>query len=205
MIKSLYKGPNNERYFQKSRVFLYPVLETKRNTQIKSIVPISSYISWEGHYSPEDMKLICSFYLRNDEGFKLFEKNMLLRHPQFFDFKECEDGIGVYIFDFSKFSLDWNFFLMGKYSKMGPVVKERIKNYYNANNSNAVWVDSFINPNKYYEIYSRLLNVEVSTLKGGELCDCPDFTREHLNLLVKEEGVTDKSVDLPNSKTNNND
>ena len=44
------------KYFQKSKVFIYPLLGIKRGL---SVVPKETYISWEGHCKPEDMKLIC--------------------------------------------------------------------------------------------------------------------------------------------------
>lgn len=65
-IKSLY-----DRYFQKSKVFIYPLLGIKRGN---SVVPIETYISWDGHYSSEDMKLICVYKIRTDAEYKTFEK-----------------------------------------------------------------------------------------------------------------------------------
>lgn len=194
MITRLYKGPNNEMYFQKSRVFLYPVLETKRGG---SVTPINTFVSWADNISQVDRKLICLFTLRNDSDFRKFEKTMLLGNELFHDFKEGEDGTGIYVFDFNKHAVDFDTFLKGTYSRFKPVFKNRIKAYYNGNNANAVYVDSFINPNKYYDMYSHILAMPVSQLKGGELCDKPDFEKEHLKLLVKSLSVTETSVDLP--------
>lgn len=189
MIQSLYRD-----YFQKSRVFLYPVLETKRGG---SVTPIDTYVSWEGKYSPADRKLICTFYLRNDVDYKRFEKNSLIGNEMFWDFHEGETGLGIYVFDFEKLAINWDLFLKGQYSRMEQVVKERITRHYASNSANAVYVDSFLYPAKYYHIYADLLNVPVSTLKGGELCDKPDLMKEHLKMLIKGEVVSGKSLDLP--------
>lgn len=191
MIKSLYRD-----YFQKSRVFLYPVLETKKS---ESTTPIDTFISWDNNISPEDMKLICTFYLRNDDDFRKFEKIKLVGNPLFHDFKEGENGVGIYIFDFKQFAADWEMFLKGKYSKLSPTVKERIRRHYGTNTANGVYVDSFLDPKKYYPIYADLLNVHISALEGGELCDLPNVEKELLKMSVKEIGVSDKSLDLPNS------
>lgn len=191
MIKRLYKGPNNERYFQKSRVFLYPVLETKK---IGTIIPINTFISWTGKYTQDDRKLLCTFKLEGGDKYRDFEKKALIRNELFYDFKEGEGETGIYIFDFTNFAVDWDLFLKGAYSRMKVEVKSRIKRYYNGNNSNSVYVDSFLNPKKYYEIYSHLLNVRESDLRGGELCDPPNFQKEHLNMLVKDLSIKDNSV-----------
>lgn len=188
MIKSLYRD-----YFQKSRVFLYPVLETKRS---ESTTPVDTFISWEGKFSREERKLICTFYLRSDAEFKLFEKVKLFGNPMFQDFKEGENGMGIYMFDLKEFGSDWDLFLKGQYSKMSIEVKNRIKRHY-GNTPNGVYADSFINPQKYYPIYADLLGVKLETLNGGELCDHPDFEKELLKMSVKDVTVPNKSVDLP--------
>ena len=197
MLDKLYKGPDNDPYFQKSRVFLYPVLETKKGG---GVTPINTYVSWEGNFKETDQKLICTFYLRNDPEFKRFEKISLFGNELFYDFREGVDGTGIYIFDFAKHAFGWKAFIDGKYSRMGNVIRERVKKHFNTNNANAVYVDSFINPAKYYEIYARLLNVRVDTLIGGELCDKPHFEKEKLKLLVKEVKLRNISLDLSNSK-----
>ena len=57
-IKSLYKD-----YFQKSRIFMYPLLNIKRGS---SVTPIETYMSWSEQFSIYDKKLICLYYLRDD-------------------------------------------------------------------------------------------------------------------------------------------
>ena len=46
------------KYFQKSKIFLYPLLEIKRGT---FIVPNETYISWNDKINSEDMQLICIY------------------------------------------------------------------------------------------------------------------------------------------------
>ncbi len=90
-IKMLYKD-----YFQKSRVFLYPILGIKRGV---SVTPINTYVSWEGHYKPEDCKLICTYHIRDDKEAKMFEKSALLGNRLFHDVKLLgDDSTSAYIF-----------------------------------------------------------------------------------------------------------
>ena len=77
-LNSVYK-----KYFQKSKVFLYPLLGIKRGV---SVVPVETYFSWDGYYNSEDMKLICVYDVRKDDDYVLFEKNIFLNHLVNWDF-----------------------------------------------------------------------------------------------------------------------
>mgnify|MGYP003704888041 FL=1 len=93
---------------------------------------------------------------------------------------------GIYVFDFEGLSDDWDIFLEGKYSQMSAVHKRKIKNFYGIYSSNFVYVDSFLNPEKYYGIYAELLDVDIELLKKvGELCSKPDLQQESLIIEVK--------------------
>jgi hypothetical protein len=177
-IKSLYKD-----YFQKSRVFLYPALEIKRGS---SVTPIQCHVAWEGHYKPEDRKFICLYHVRDDEEFVKFERIKLVGHRLFHDFVQIDDDKGVYVFDFDGLADDWDRFLEGRYSHMSAVHKKKIKNFYGIYSQNFPYVDSFLSPDKYYKVYSELLDVDIELLKKvGELCSKPDLESETLVMEVK--------------------
>ena len=53
VINALYK-----KYFQKSKIFVYPLLDIRRGTQI---VPSETYLSWNDLHNPEDKKLDCVY------------------------------------------------------------------------------------------------------------------------------------------------
>jgi hypothetical protein len=90
------------KYFQKSKVFLYPLLDIKRGS---SVTPKETYVSWNKHYTSEDMKLICVYEKRKDDEYKNFEKNILLKHNRHFnEFKS---------FDLYKLFLDNNIVVKG--------------------------------------------------------------------------------------------
>lgn len=182
-ITSLYK-----KYFQKSKVFLYPVLGIEKG----SLAPIQTYIQWDGHYSINDHKLICTYYLRDDEEFTHFEKKRLLEHRMFYDFKQLTNDIGVYVFDFSMYPDDWNCFIKGRYSQMSKEFKKRILSYARNRNteeidSNTVYRDSYVNPHKYFQTYSDILGIPKEDLERiGELCDLLDLQEETLISNIKQ-------------------
>jgi hypothetical protein len=176
-IRSLYKD-----YIQKSRIFLYPSLDIKRGV---SVTPIETYIAWCDYYKPADRKLCCLYYLRNDEEFKQFEKHKLIGNRLFHDFKQVEDTKGVYVFDFESLSNDWDNVINGKYSKLSPDFKRKIRHYIGLSNTNLPYIDSFLFPDRYFKIYAEMMGVDESVLKEvGELCSLPDMKHETLNISV---------------------
>jgi len=182
-ITSLYKN-----YFQKSRVFLYPALDIKRGV---SATPIETYALWQDHYSLKDKKLSCLYYLRDDTEFKNFEKSKLLGNKLFYDFKQVDDDRGVYTFDFSELAHDWECFTKGGYSKMTDAHKRKIKNYMGINSSDAVYIESFVNPEKYFKMYAELINVKEKLVREvGELCNKPELEQETLKVSVKSLEIT---------------
>jgi hypothetical protein len=173
-------------YIQKSRVFLYPLLDIKKGSEA---VPLESYICWKDKYKPEDMKFICTYYLRDDDTFKRFEKVKLLGSKLFDSFYVTSNDLGVYVFDFSMFANDWENFLSGSYSKLSPSTKTVILKFFMANKSNYHYINSYLNPDQYFEIYAELLGVDERMLKSvGELCSVPDIELE--TLVAQEKAIT---------------
>lgn len=173
----------NPDYFQKSKLFLYPVLGIAKG---KSVSLIETYISWNDKIKPTDCKLICLYYLRKDPEFINFEKVKLLNNKYFSDFYEIVEDKGVYIFDLNEYKDDWIYFLNGEYSKLSYKLKTQIINFQPRNTENYAYVNSFMYPEKYFGIYKNLLDVSIETLKHtGQLCDPPDFTKESLVADIK--------------------
>jgi hypothetical protein len=83
VIDALYK-----KYFQKSKIFLYPLLDIKRGT---SVVPTETYVSWNDKCNSEDMKLVCVYQTRTDLEYVKFEKNVLLKHNRLEDYVKIDD------------------------------------------------------------------------------------------------------------------
>ncbi len=167
-------------YFQKSSKFLYPLILGKRNDS--GIEPIQTYLAWKGHYKTADNRLICLFSLSDDVAFRQFEKNLLL-HELFEGFKNLEDSSGAYIFNLNQYAADMMHFRNGRYSLLSAASKEKILSYYKANKYSAEYMDSFLNPEQYFEKYATLFNVEEGFLRNtGELCDPFSMVKETLCL-----------------------
>lgn len=177
-ITSLYKD-----YFQKSRIFVYPQLGIEKGV---TATPIQTYMSWKNQYTIHEVKLVCVYHLRNDLEFRTFEKDRLINNKLFFDFKEIEDNKGVYVFDYINYSDDWNHILNGKYSKLSPSYKKAIEQFIGRRNPNYAHIESFLYPEKYYKMYSEMMDVKESLLKEvGELCSIIDFDKETLIADIK--------------------
>jgi len=184
MIDKLYG-----KYFQKSRAFLYPALGIKRTTQN---TPAGTYVSLDGKINPEDVKLICTF--RNDESdkFKIFEEQMLLSNPLFVEKIQIK-GFNIYVFDLEIYQADYFNFLLGKYSKLSAHLKRAIKTYYGDGSAEYKHIETYLYPDKYFETYAKLLEIDVDTLKNiGELCDPCDIDKEILKVSLKDFEMSDK-------------
>jgi hypothetical protein len=167
------------KYFQKSKVFLYPILGIKRGV---SVVPVETYISWKGYCNSEDMKLVCVYDVRTDDEYKQFEKNVLLNHNRLSDYVKVGNQL-VLTFDFSDLSDDWSHFINGKYSKISMNLKQKILNFFDKYSGNYAYMQSYLIPEKYFDNYAELLGVEPEILiQVGELCPKLDMEKETLVL-----------------------
>jgi len=186
MIESLYT-----KYFQKSRSFLFPALGIKRTS---NFTPTGVYLSIDECIAPEEVKLICSYKNEDSEGFKKFEAQMLLSNPLFSHIINIE-GYNLYVFDFEIYQADWFNFLLGKYSKLSPVLKRAIKSYYGDNSSEYKYIETYLFPERYFDVYAKILDVSATTLKElGELCDPCDLEKETLKIPVVDLEMLKKTV-----------
>jgi hypothetical protein len=186
VINALYK-----KYFQKSKIFLYPLLEIKRGT---SVVPSETYLSWNDTINSEDMKLVCKYHPRKDQEYLHFERNVLFKHNRMLDFVKISDEDMIVTFDFSDLGENWALFMEGQYSKIDLKTKRKILNFFDKTSGNYAYVESYLFPEKHYETYANILNVPVELLQAvGELCDKPDLDKERLLIEV---------ADLENIKIN---
>lgn len=178
MIEKLYG-----KYFQKSRTFLYPALGIKKNGKF---VPSGTYISLSDLITADEMKLIVSFKHSDSEEFKTFENEELLSNPLFSQCILFKD-YNLYVFNLENYKQDWSSFLLGKYSKLSPTLKRAIKTYYGEHSAEYQHVETYLYPEKYYDLYAKLLNVEVTILqKARELCDPVNVEKENIKIPVED-------------------
>lgn len=177
MIDKLYK-----KYFQKSKSFLYPALGIKKRG---NPVPIETYLSIEGLIGVEDVKLICCFKNSGSIQFKNFEETMLIGNP-LYDYKIDATDYSIYVFNMDIYEDDFFKVIFGKYSQLSTQMKKNIKYYFGESSAEYSYVETYLYPEKYYETYSELLDVNVSILKKiGELCNPTDLEKE--KLVIPEE------------------
>jgi len=173
MIEKLYK-----KYFQKSKSFLYPSLGIKKG----NFTPINTYLSIEGLMNVEDVRLICCFKKLESVSFKKFEDTMLLGNPLFLSKINYED-FNIYVFTLEIYESDFFNVILGKYSSLSQMLKKAIKEYFGEKSLEYSYIETYLYPEKFYDKYSELLDVKVSTLKKiGELCDPADLEKETLKI-----------------------
>jgi len=174
-VKSIYS-----KYFQKSKVFLYPLLGFKRGIKV---VPSETYLAWDPYYIPEDMKLVCLYHPNKSNEYENYEKEHLLKHTRLCDVKEVDEHNKLFIFDFADVNVSWKNFINGKYSKFSEDTKNKIMNFFEKNTANYIYVNSYLYPNKYFYDYAECLGVEADFLQEvGELCAKPDMQKETLTM-----------------------
>lgn len=188
------------KYFQKSQVFIYPLLGIKRGA---AYVPKATYIAWEENdTTSEDMKLVCVYNNDGSNTFDVFVKSVLLKHARLFGYVKADSKTSVFTFEFSDLSDDWENFLKGKYSKINLNLKAKILNFFDPQSGNYQYIKSYLYPEKYYDQYAELLNTDVELLKSvGELCTKPDLAKETLQLEIANLGCIEESA--VNLLTNN--
>jgi hypothetical protein len=167
-------------YFQKSKVFLYPLLEIKKGIRF---VPVQTYISWNDIYPNNKNKFLCLYSIdKKDEiinkQFEVFKKFHLEEH-KLFEEHHIIDELDLFVFDFSMFRKDLEKFKKGKYSKFSTKTKEVILNFFGKVGTISEYIESYLYPEYYYETYSEILNISVNDLEQvEELCDKPNLLQE---------------------------
>jgi hypothetical protein len=166
------------KYFQKSKLFLYPLLKIRQGI---SIVPVQTYMRWLDMYELGDCKLICVYHKRSDDEYKRFEEKHLLSNPLFYDYFLLPDNMVAYVFDFSEHIHDYYKIAHGKYSELSSNFKFKVINFFSSNPIHSAYVDSYLYPDKHFNLYSELLNCNIELLmEVGELCSTPDIDQETL-------------------------
>ena len=183
-------------YFQKSKVFLYPLLGIAKGAKY---IPKETYMSWENHNPTGDMKLFCVYKHKQTKGFLEFEEKKLLKNKNFFDYKKLEDNTHLYIFDLGNYPQTWIAVQTGVYSKINEREKKKILKFFGQAGVVAETVESYMYPEFYHEDYAELLNVNLGSIKDTwEVCDPPNLEKETLVKNVKQiEIITKDNVSLP--------
>jgi hypothetical protein len=98
------KGVYTE-YFQKSKVFLYPLLRFRSGL---SFVPVQTYVCWEHLITVDENKFLCEYNVGTTEKFELFSNSYLKKHSLFYEYVQLEEDRHLFIFDFTQYKSDFN-------------------------------------------------------------------------------------------------
>jgi hypothetical protein len=172
MFKDIYRP-----YFRKAGPFLYPLLNLPRNEKFTSA---GVFTALDDCIKKEDRKLIYTFD-HTTPGFMNYADRMHKAKPNFLEEIIISEEITALVYDFSEFEETWQAYLEGKYSKFSEHHKKLILKYFNYNRGNVTYLSSYLYPEKFFDQYAKILDVEVDLLQVvGELCDKPNFEEEHL-------------------------
>ena len=174
MIENVYS-----KYFQKSKAFLFPLLELPK---FALTYQIQTYLVINNTINLEDINIICKIKHDNLQEFYVYEKKYIDKSKYLIDkFENKELNETVYIFSLENYKQDYNNFLNGKYSKFSKEAKNIIKKYYVLNKNEFDHIHSYLNPSEFINLYKDLLNIDIEVLKEvGELCDKYDLEKETL-------------------------
>ena len=149
-------------YFQKSKIFLYPLLEIQKGVKY---VPINTYMAWEGQYSFEDSKLMCLYQQKFTKAFAKFEEFQLLNHKYLDDYRELDKDLHLYVFDLVNYKKDIQNIIKGSYSKMRKKTKTQILDFFGDIAPISEYIESYIYPEYYHEDYANELNVNLEDIE----------------------------------------
>ena len=165
-------------YFQKSKVFLYPLLGIGRKA---TYVPRQTYICWDGFYSKKDCKLILEYKTKPSKSFIKFASRFLDDHVMFEDSIQISDNSYIYIFDYKTYKSDYKKIVEGNYSNISLNAKELILDFFGDEDKAGEYINTFLSPDDSFEAYAKYFDVEEEVLfEIGELCSKPDIEKETL-------------------------
>ncbi len=185
-------------YFQKSKVFAYPLINITKNAPFR---PKQTYLSWEELYENGDNRLLCWFEPGEDkEKWRRFRQGVLIRNTYFEKYIEPEDeNFCIAIFDLSSLKDTFQKIVTGRYSAIHPDSKSLILKYYTEGTGDHAYIETFLYPEKFTSLYAQLFDVtEELLIKVGELCNKPDLVKEMLHDEIM------KSYTLANQTNNTN-
>lgn len=165
-------------YFQKSKVFLYPLLGIKKGI---AFVPKQTYIAWEHVYAFDNYKLLCEYNTKMNDTFTKFSYRYLENHPLYEDHIKLEEGKQLYIFNFKSHKPDLIRFKKGLYSQFSLDAKITILDFFGDQGKVSEYIHTFLTPSDGFDDYAKFLDIDVKTLEDiGELCSKPDLEKETL-------------------------
>ena len=172
-------------YFQKSKVFLYPLLGVEQGIKI---VPVNTYVCWKNLYSTSDRRLICVYEENDKSRFHEFEKNTLKSNLLYETSITLDDKRTAIIFNYSFYKSDYDCIIEGKYSKLSKNSKDIIEKFFINNSKMAERVNSFLYPEEHHQSLADKLGVDFNVIQNlHEICSKLNIKNETLIYKIPEE------------------
>jgi hypothetical protein len=163
-------------YFQKSKVFLYPLLKLKKGA---AYVPIQTYVCWEHEYAIDDCKLLCEYHVKSSDKFVVFCNKYLKNNKLFYKYIDLGENRHLFIFDFKSYKNDFNRFIAGRFSQFSLESKLIILDFFSLSSTMLSFVTSFLYPDNMHGNYALALNVDVKEIQNiYEICSIPNLDKE---------------------------
>ena len=165
------------KYFQKSKVFLYPLLNIPNSDENN---PYMTYIA-SGTIKPEDYKIICLYRKTNNKDFRTYLNEVLKKNKHF------ENHVDLYtkqivIFNLQDYKEDFNLFINGKYSQLSLSAKSQIVKFYVVDKKRINYIESFLEPQHVHSDYAAYLDLPLHTIvETYEVCQKPNMIKEECN------------------------
>jgi len=165
-------------YFQKSKIFLYPLLKIKKGL---NFVPKQTYVCWEHVYSTDDFKFLCKYDYKNEEKFQKFIMKTFKGHPLFEHIVKLNKTSCLVIFNFITLKNDYKRFIKGQYSMLSLDTKITIIDFFGENTTIHECIQGFLSPENVHELYANALLVDIKLIKEiYEVCSKPNLEKETL-------------------------
>jgi hypothetical protein len=165
-------------YFQKSKVFLYPLLKLKKGLPY---VPKQTYVCWEHVHLIEDYRFLCEYNVKMSFSFNKFCDKYLKSHEKFDEYIDLGNNKHLFIFDFISYKSDVDRFVKGKYSQFSFNSKLIIIEFFKTKDDISEYINAFLSPDGYHDQYAKFLNINIAVIeKVYELCTPPDLDKETL-------------------------
>lgn len=163
-------------YFQKSKIFLYPLLKLKKGM---TYVPKQTYLIWDNVYSIKDIKFICEYRFKNESKFTKFILDTFAGHILYDHLVQLSDDRCLVVFDFSSLKSDYNKIIKGQYSKLSLDNKITIIEFFDDKGTIHDCIQGFLTPGEVHERYAQKLGVRTELIETVyEVCSPPDLEKE---------------------------
>lgn len=173
-------------YFQKSKVFLFPLLGLPKKSIFE---PVSTHLSWQGVYRPRDRKLIILYDTNQMSQEWVTFAHKIVKNTFFRTLAYTKDDTQcAVVMDMKGFENTYQSVLQGKYSHISVEHQSLIMTFFDSKSGEWEYMKTFLKPEKYRKLYAKLYGVEEDTFKG-ELCEMPDTEKECLKLITNLNNV----------------